>query len=94
MEKESGNGLLTGVLVGAAIGISLGLLYAPRSGRETREMLRQKADEIRCRTETLRDDVRGRVNEFGDTVKERVGNVRHAIKGNGSGTPAAPDRGC
>jgi gas vesicle protein len=88
MEKETGNGLVTGLLVGAAIGIGLGLLYAPRPGRETREMLRQRAEDIRCRTEALGDDVRERVGEFGDTVKERVGNVRHAIKGNGSGTVA------
>jgi gas vesicle protein len=35
--------LLTGVIVGGAIGSILGLTLAPRSGRETREMLRDKS---------------------------------------------------
>ena len=88
MENESNNGLLAGLLLGAAIGIGLGLLYAPRPGRETREMLRQRADEVRNRTGALGDDLREKATQFTETVKERVDNVRHAIKGNGSSTVA------
>jgi gas vesicle protein len=40
--KGSGN-FFTGLLVGTVIGIAVGLLFAPQSGTETREMLKQKA---------------------------------------------------
>ena len=36
---------LTALLTGAAIGAGLGLLFAPRSGEETREQLREWSDE-------------------------------------------------
>ena len=61
MDRSSDNGLLTGLLVGTAIGIGLGLLYAPRTGAETREMLRKRADEMKERAESMRDSVRERV---------------------------------
>jgi gas vesicle protein len=38
--------LLTGVIVGSAIGSILGLTLAPRKGKETREMLREKSLEM------------------------------------------------
>ncbi len=34
-------------LIGATIGLALGILYAPRSGKETREMLKRKMEEMR-----------------------------------------------
>ena len=38
--------LLTGVVVGSAIGSILGLTLAPRRGKETREYLREKSMEM------------------------------------------------
>ncbi len=35
-----------GLMVGAAMGVAAGILFAPRSGRETRAMLKAKADTI------------------------------------------------
>jgi gas vesicle protein len=42
-----GKSLLIGILAGAAAGIAVGYLTAPQSGKETREMLRDKAVEIK-----------------------------------------------
>jgi len=78
MDRTSGNGLLTGLLVGTAIGIGLGLLYAPRTGIETREMLRKRAEEMK-----------DRAGSFGNSVREKVGNVRHSMGGDGSGEAEA-----
>jgi len=48
---------LTGMFVcaalGAAVGAGIALLYAPRSGRETREMLARKAEDIRDKTRNV-----------------------------------------
>jgi gas vesicle protein len=40
-DRDSGS-FFQGLLMGAAIGAILGLLFAPQSGRETRELVRQK----------------------------------------------------
>jgi gas vesicle protein len=76
MERNGGNGLLAGLLFGTAIGIGLGLLYAPRTGAETRDMLRKRADEMKVRAETL-----------GNSVREKV--MMHPMGGNGSGESEA-----
>ncbi len=40
-------GLLLGMAIGAMTGLAIGFLYAPRSGQETREMIKTKADEAK-----------------------------------------------
>lgn len=52
MSKQRGV-FLGGVLVGTAVGVVVGLLSAPRSGRETRQMLKKAADALPELTEDL-----------------------------------------
>ncbi|MBI2958310.1 MAG: YtxH domain-containing protein [Chloroflexi bacterium] len=42
----SSKGLGIGLLFGAAVGLVIGLLYAPRPGQETRELVKERAQEI------------------------------------------------
>ena len=37
---------IKGILIGGLIGAAIGILYAPRSGRETREEIARKSDEL------------------------------------------------
>jgi gas vesicle protein len=59
---------------GLGLGLAVGVLFAPKSGEETREYLRVKADEgkdyLRQRGEELRDQA-GEVLERGKTVVSR-----------------------
>jgi gas vesicle protein len=59
---------LLGVLTGAVVGGAAALLLAPKSGRETRDMIRSKAEETQ---QMLQDN-------FND-VKERVGKAKQAL---------------
>ena len=43
MSKKSGIGKF---IAGAAIGVGLGILFAPKSGKETRKVLKVKLDEL------------------------------------------------
>lgn len=43
--NKSGD-FMAGLVVGGLIGTVIGILYAPKSGRETREEIGQKADEL------------------------------------------------
>jgi len=48
-EKDSGNSFLMGFLLGAIAGVAIGVLYAPKVGKETRAILREKAGELKER---------------------------------------------
>lgn len=43
---ESGKTFAVGLIVGAFVGAAVALLYAPKSGRETRAMVKEKAHEV------------------------------------------------
>ena len=45
MAQEDDSGKLTWFLMGAAIGAACALLYAPKSGKETRDMITQRAQD-------------------------------------------------
>jgi gas vesicle protein len=67
--------VLSGFLVGSVIGAATALLFAPRSGEETRMSIRDKALELRDQaTDTVRskvDDVKGNVREKVEGLKQR-----------------------
>jgi gas vesicle protein len=44
--SENNGDLLASFIIGELIGITLGILFAPKSGRETREDIKRKADEL------------------------------------------------
>ncbi len=44
-ENNGGNGFLIGLIAGGAIGAIIGLLYAPKSGKELRDDIRLKSNE-------------------------------------------------
>lgn len=55
---DQGKGLSfgAGFLLGAAVGAILGLLFAPQPGRQTRELLKTRGDELGAKArETLRE---------------------------------------
>ncbi len=61
--------LLTGVLLGAAAGLVVGILYAPDKGSETRRKIAKKGGE-------WSDDVKNKFNELGETISEKFDSIR------------------
>ncbi len=57
---------ITGLLAGAAIGGVIALLYAPKSGKETREHLRQKLEDL----EKEFDNLKGRAAEKSEHLRK------------------------
>lgn len=45
--KDTGTGFAIGFLAGAVIGLAIGFLYAPKPGKETRELLKKKAGAVK-----------------------------------------------
>jgi gas vesicle protein len=46
-DKDSGNSFLIGFILGAVAGVAVGFLYAPKAGKETRTLLKEKAGELK-----------------------------------------------
>lgn len=75
-------------LCGLGIGAALGILYAPRSGEETREELRIRANEgreyVRRRAGEGREYVRERAGESREYLKKRTDESREFVRERGS----------
>jgi gas vesicle protein len=46
-DRDSGNSFLIGFILGAVAGVAVGFLYAPKAGKETRAILKEKAGEFK-----------------------------------------------
>ncbi len=64
--------LAAGFGMGLLVGAALGILLAPKSGRETREQIKEFATEIGSRAKTVAGDVGGRAAETYGRVSERA----------------------
>jgi gas vesicle protein len=74
MEKSNNTGKLVGaLLVGAAIGGALGILFAPNKGSETRKKLMSKAEDLK---DSVSDKFTGMVNG----VKDGAENLKDRAK--------------
>lgn len=73
-----------GFLVGSVIGVATALLFAPRSGEETRSEIRDKAVELRDRTtDTVKDTVsqaKSKAYELKDNVLEKADELKQRGK--------------
>ncbi len=70
--KKSGFGKF---IAGAAVGAGLGLLFAPKTGKETREILKKKFDEVLEQVKSIKaEDVKAsivkKVNELQKELKD------------------------
>jgi len=79
-ERGSGNsGVILSFLLGGLTGAVLALLYAPRSGRETRELLGEKVREGAERGRELRDRAVAKGREVLDEATQYVEKQREGL---------------
>jgi gas vesicle protein len=73
MNRDQAVSFGIGLLAGALIGGVFALLFAPQSGKETREKIKEKSAEVI-------DMVKAKTSEVVDAVKEKASGAVHAIK--------------
>ena len=83
MAKEEGAGagsILLAFILGAVSGAAVALLYAPASGRETREYLGEKAREGRERANQAAERGREILNQGRETLTTAIDRGREAYQ--------------
>jgi len=69
-DGKSGAGFGVGLIVGMAVGAIIGFLFAPRSGKETRDMMKDKANDMSA---TVKDLTANRQRIYTETWKDSSG---------------------
>ncbi len=72
-DKDSGSSFAIGFLIGAITGVAIGFLYAPKAGKETRVLLREKAGEIKEKADEVTEKAKEAALEAGKRVRGKFG---------------------
>lgn len=77
---KSFNSFLTGLLAGAAIGGILALLYAPQSGKETREQLKRKFEDLEKDLENLKGQASRKAGRIKEDLAQKIADLQKEIE--------------
>jgi len=77
-ERDNSNSLVW-FLAGLGAGALLGVLYAPRSGRETRQALRDKAEEGRDFVVTRGRQAKEQAQQWAEKGREALGKHKESL---------------
>ncbi len=77
---KSANSFLTGLLTGAAIGGILALLYAPKSGKETREQLKTRFNELETELENLKGKASQKTGKIKEELAKKLADLQREIE--------------
>ena len=72
MSIKNGNGIIA-LLAGAAIGVGLGILFAPDKGSNTREKIKDGFDD-------LKDQAKSKLDFLDDETKEKFADKKEELK--------------
>jgi gas vesicle protein len=67
-------------LCGGLVGAALGLLFAPKTGADTREFLKEKAQAYMDNVDVVSDDVKDRAVELYSSASDYTGNATAQLK--------------
>ena len=95
-DNGGGNGSgsigLTGFVLGALVGAGVALMYAPCSGKDTRQLLSRKTRELKDKSASLFEDTKDMVRREGKNILSEAKDIANA-HGMPSYTGAASTKG-
>ncbi|WP_149243642.1 YtxH domain-containing protein [Dyadobacter sp. 32] len=80
-QESGGAGFATGLLLGAALGACLALLYAPKSGEQTRQELKDLADQQKGKLKDQWDHAKETGSQAVHSVKDKMDSLGDQAKG-------------
>jgi gas vesicle protein len=79
-ESGGAGSILLAFILGAVSGAAVALLYAPQSGKETREYLNERANEARARAADAAAKGREAINQGRETLTTAIERGREAYQ--------------
>ncbi len=73
MSNDAGEKFFTGLIVGTVLGLAIGIFAAPRTGEETRRIVKDKMDEFNKKAKE-------KLDEFGKNAKEKFDEYGKQLK--------------
>ncbi len=77
-DKDTGFSFTTGFILGAVVGVAIGFLYAPKPEKETRELLKEKAEKTKAKASEVAEKAQEAAAEARERVEEKVGRRKTA----------------
>lgn len=71
-DKDTGPSFSTGFILGAVVGVAIGFLYAPKPGKETRELLKEKAEKAKAKADEVAEKAKETAAETRGRVEEKL----------------------
>jgi len=73
MDNKNNSAMMgVGLVAGLALGLAIGMLYAPRTGKETRAMLKEHAMDVKEKAVEMAGDMKERAGSMVQMAKERM----------------------
>lgn len=79
-DNSNVGGMLAAFSIGALAGAAVALLYAPRSGRETRDLLAQRACDLKDKAQDVITETKEMINEKKAEIVAAVEAGKKAIR--------------
>ncbi len=83
-ERDEFGAFLIGFIIGGLTGAAISLIMAPQSGEETREILRDRAIELRDKAQETAQVAREQVGSTASDVRSRAGDLANKAKSSAS----------
>ncbi len=77
---DSGFDFFKGFLFGGVVGAVIALLYAPKSGKETRDEIRRRSLELRDDAEAKLELARQQAEAYLEKAKQKLDELRHEVE--------------
>lgn len=74
------NKVLVGALSGMAVGVVLGVLTAPASGKDTRDKLARQADKMRRKINRLRNRAEDELEELEEVFNHEIAGLKDDVR--------------
>jgi gas vesicle protein len=78
--RSSGRGVVIALFTGLAIGAIIGVLFAPKSGKETRNDLMDKGEKFMEMGKESVSDVVEKTKDFVESGKKKIEELKDAVK--------------